>query len=72
MEILPTMLVSDGKQSIRINVSDEAAWAQRGFVKDAEESKPLADRMAQCPGVSMATAARIGSARAGGTKTGAR
>ena len=42
MEILPTMLVSDGKQTIRINVSDEAAWAKRGFVKPVEEIPPAA------------------------------
>ena len=38
------MLVSDGKQTIRINVSDAASWAQRGFiVKEAGETKPPAD-----------------------------
>ena len=42
MEILPTMLVSDGKQSIRINVSDEAVWAQRGFKKPAVDIPPSA------------------------------
>jgi len=32
MSILPTIFVSDGNKTIRINASDEADWAARGFV----------------------------------------
>lgn len=49
MEILPTMLVSDGKQTIRINVADEAAWADRGFKKsdaDVQQTSTVSEKPA--------------------------
>ena len=43
MAIIQTIKVTDGKTFAIINESDAADWATRGFVKDAEETKPPAD-----------------------------
>jgi len=43
MAIIQTIKVTDGKTVAIINESDAVDWATRGFVKEAEETKPPAD-----------------------------